>query len=62
MEKHKGVTYHATKARECLIEAYEHLLKAAENNEEFEYKNSIKEQILENAKGVLSILETRSFK
>lgn len=62
MEEHKGGVHHTTKARECLIEAYKHLLKAAEKNEEYEYKNSIKEQILETAKGVLSMLETNALR
>lgn len=60
MEYHKGGAHHTSKAREQLILAYKNLLKAAEKNDTFEYKNSIKREILETAKDILPMLESRA--
>jgi len=62
MAEHKGGVHHTSKAREQLILAYDNLLKAAEKNDKFEYKDSIKRDILETAKGILSMLETSALR
>ena len=58
-EQHKGGAYHAQEASQHLTEAYKHILKAAEENQAFQYKTSVRLGLLESAKTILSILQNR---